>query len=101
MNATRNSISSRALTAIFTALTALIAAPAGAVPVLVPDAGGTAQMPILSDYQAETPMQIVDGLAFGDTIDIAATLEAPLLYEEIPGGILGGTKAGGGGPLFT
>jgi hypothetical protein len=99
MNPTRNSISSRALTALVAALTPLIAAPASAV--LVPDAGGTAQMPILSDYLGQTPMQISAGLPPATTIDIAATLEAPLLYEEVSGGSLGGTKSGGGGPVFT
>lgn len=89
-----------ALAAVLVSL-ALAASPSRAVPVLVPDAGGTAQMPILSDYTGETPMQIVDGLAPGDTIDIAALLKAPLLYEEIPGGSLGGTQAGGGGTLFN
>ena len=76
--------------------------PASAFPVLVPDNGfGTAQLPILSDHVAQSPMQIVDGLPVGTTIDIAALLEAPLLYEEVPGGMLGGTKSGGGGPLFN
>lgn len=89
-----------ALAAVLVSL-ALAASPSHAVPVLVPDAGGTAQMPILSDYAGETPMHIIDGLAPGDTIDIDAVLEAPLLYEEVPGGILGGTMSGGGGPLFT
>jgi hypothetical protein len=80
---------------------AFTASPSRAVPVLVPDAGGTAQMPILSDHIGGTPMQIVAGLPPATTIDIAALWKAPLLYEEIPGGTLGGTQAGGGGTLFN
>jgi hypothetical protein len=97
MNSTRNSLSNRALTALFTTVMALIAATAFAVPVLVPDNGGTAQLPILSDYTGQTPMQITAGLPPASTIDIAAVLKAPLSYEEIPGGTLGGTQAVGGG----
>jgi hypothetical protein len=91
---------SLALAASLFCLAVSLSTLAIAVPVLVPDAGGTAQMPILSDYIAQSPMQIIDGLPPATTIDIAALLKAPLLYEEVPGGILGGTKAGGGGPLF-
>jgi hypothetical protein len=82
----------------------LLAAPAGAAQVFVPDNGfGTAQVPILADYVSETPMQIIDGLG-GSTIDIDATLETPTVYSnpEQAGGSLGGTKTGGGGGgLFT
>jgi hypothetical protein len=77
-----------------------VASPLLAVPVLVPDAGGTAQLPILSDHIGQTPMQIVNGLPPASSIDIGALWKAPLLYEEVPGGSLGGTQAGGGGPLF-
>ncbi len=80
----------------------LVAAPAGAVPVIVPDNGsGTADVPILADYVGETPMQISDGFPMGSTIDIVATLETPTVYAEQAGGSLGGTMSGGGGGLFT
>jgi hypothetical protein len=80
----------------------LLAVPVGAAIVIVPDNGnGTAQIPILADYTAQTPMQIVDGLG-GDVININAVLETPTVYAEQPGGTLGGTKSGGGGGgLFT
>lgn len=75
---------------------------ASAAPVFVPDNGfGTAQMPILADYTAETPLQIIDGLDPGNSIDIATILKSPPVFGEVAGGSLGGTKAGGGtGILF-
>lgn len=82
---------------------ALIATPAHAVPVFVPDnGGGTANVPILADYIGQSPMQIINGLPVGSTIDIAAVLETPVVFAEQPGGSLAGTKSGGGGGgLFT
>jgi hypothetical protein len=69
-----------------------------AIPVIVPDNGfGTAQMPILGDYISETPLNIVDGLPMGTTVEIDAILFAPTLFDEQAGGSLGGTKSGGGG----
>jgi hypothetical protein len=82
----------------------LLTLPVSAAVVIVPDNGsGTANVPILSDYTAQTPMQIVDGLG-GDVININTVLETPTVYSnpEQAGGSLGGTKTGGGGGgLFT
>jgi len=99
---TRVGSTSRIVAVLF-CFAALLAAPAGAVQVIVPDnGGGTANVPILAAYTGQTPMQIISGLPVGSTIDIAAVLETPVVYIESPGGSLGGTKAGGGdGGLFT
>lgn len=81
---------------------AFLAAASQAANVYVPDNGsGTAVMPIQFDYPGLTPMQIIDGLPPGTTVNIAATLETPLTPSEAPGGALGGTSASGTGPLFT
>lgn len=94
---TRVASTSRFVAALFS-LAALVAAPAGAVPVFVPDnGGGTANVPILADYIGQSPMQIVNGLPFGSTIDIVAVLNAPDVYAELPNVNIGGHKAGGGG----
>jgi hypothetical protein len=104
MKRTHSSPIHRALAALLFGSAALLAVPAAAVPVFVPDNGsGTANVPILADYTAETPMQIIDGLG-GDVININAILETPTVFAnpEQPGGVLGGTTtAGGGGGLFT
>jgi hypothetical protein len=80
----------------------LLTLPVSAAVVIVPDNGnGTAQMPILADYNSQTPMQMVNGV-IGGTININAVLETPTVYAEQPGGTLGGTKsAGGGSGMFT
>jgi hypothetical protein len=76
---------------------------ARAVPLVVPNAGGTAAMPILGDYVTQSQMAIINGLPLGSTVQIDATLETPVVFAETapPDGILGGTKAAGGGSLFT
>lgn len=98
----RVAITSRFVAPLF-CFAALLAAPAAAAPVFVPDnGGGTANVPILADYTGETQMQIIDGLPVGSTINIDAVLETPVVYIEAPGGSLLGTKSGGGdGGLFT
>jgi hypothetical protein len=99
---TRVASTSRFIAPLF-CFAVLLAAPAWAVPVFVPDnGGGTANVPILADYVGQTPMQIIAGLPLGSTIDIDAVLETPVVYIEAAGGSLGGTKSGGGdGGLFT
>lgn len=85
-------------TALFFCCVVLAAAPATAVPVIVPDNGsGTARVPILADYQGQVPMVIDQGPPPGSTISINAVLETPTVYAEQPGGSLGGTMSGGGG----
>lgn len=81
----------------------LAASVTNAVPVFVPDNGsGTARVPIMADYVAQTPMVIDAGLPLGTTIQITAVLKTPVVYAEQPGGSLGGTKSGGGGAgLFS
>lgn len=74
---------------------------AQASPLIVADVGGTASMPIQGPYTGLTPMKIIDGLPMGTVVNIAATLNAPVVSAEQPGGTLGGTRAAGGGGLFT
>jgi hypothetical protein len=61
----------------------------------VPDNGfGTANMPILLPYYGLSPMNIVDGLPVGTTINIDAVLTSPVATIEAAGGTLGGNKSG-------
>lgn len=72
---------------------------ASAAVVIVPDNGsGTAQMPIQAAYPSLNPMVMSNGLP--SQININAVWLAPTVSAEQPGGGLGGTKSGGGGPLM-
>lgn len=65
---------------------------------LVADNGfGTGRMPLDADYNTETPLQIVNGLSGGSTIQIDGVFKAPTSSAEIasPVGILGGSRSGG------
>lgn len=69
-------------------------------PVLVPDVGGTAEMPIQAPYPSIGQMIISAGLPPASQINIDAVWLAPTVSAEQAGGSLGGTHAGGGGPLM-
>ncbi len=79
-----------------------LTAAAPAATVLVPDNGmGTGHMPALAAYNSIQDWQVINGLPFGSTLDIQATLQAPLLSIEGPGGLLGGTTGNGSGLNLT
>ena len=62
--------------------------------VVVADNGaGTAYMPIHAPYKQESPMQIIDGLPAGTTIQLPGQMIAPLATAEQAGGSLGGTQS--------
>lgn len=87
--------------AFLAALALGLAAPATAVQVILPDnGGGTVNLPLAGAYQGTTPMQILDGLPPGSTIQIAATIPQPILGYEQAGGSLAGTQAGYGGAML-
>jgi hypothetical protein len=71
-----------------------------ALPVLVPDNGGTAEMPIQAPYPSIGQMVILNGLPAATQINIDAVWLAPAVSVEQVGGTLGGTQAAGGGPLM-
>jgi hypothetical protein len=71
-----------------------------AVQVLVPDNGGTAEMPIQAAYPSLSPMIMDAGLPAGSQININALWLTPTVSVEQAGGSLGGTQAAGGGPLM-
>lgn len=67
----------------------------------VPDNGtGTADMPLHLDYDAVSPMYIIDGLPAGTNLTIDAVQTAPTSTVEQLGGTLGGTQAAGIGSGF-
>lgn len=70
------------------------------VQVLVPDNGGTAEMPIQAAYPSLAPMIMDSGFPAGSQININALWLAPTVSAEQAGGSLGGTRAAGGGPLM-
>jgi hypothetical protein len=71
-----------------------------ATPVLVPDNGGTAEMPIQAAYPSLSPMIMDAGFPVGSQININALWLAPTTSAEQAGGSLGGNKSLGGGPLM-
>jgi hypothetical protein len=71
-----------------------------ALPVLVPDNGGTAEMPIQAPYPSIGQMVILNGLPPATQINIDAVWLVPTVSVEQVGGTLGGTQAAGGGPLM-
>jgi hypothetical protein len=78
----------------------LLSSVAPAAQVLVPDVGGTAQMPIQAPYPSLTPLVISAGLPAGSQINIDAIWLTPTVSVEQAGGTLGGTQSAGGGPLM-
>jgi hypothetical protein len=71
-----------------------------ALPVLVPDNGGTAEMPIQAPYPSIGQMVILNGLPPATQINIDAVWLVPTVSAEQAGGTLAGTQAAGGGPLM-
>jgi hypothetical protein len=88
-------------TAFHAALALGLVASVRSAPVILPDnGGGTVNLPLAAAYQATTPMQILDGLPPGSSIQITATIPQPVLGYEQSGGSLGGTQAGYGGAMM-
>ena len=88
--------------AVLLVASAFVFIDSGVARAVVPDNGsGTAALPIRSDYIAQTPMHIANGLPAGSSNDNDAVLPSPVAAAEQVGGTLGGTRSGGGGPLFT
>jgi hypothetical protein len=81
-------------------LVILLSTVATATQVLVPDNGGTAQMPIQAAYPSLTPLVISAGLPPASQINIDAIWLTPAVSVEQVGGTLGGTQSAGGGPLM-
>ena len=91
------------LTALTGLLIALHSVPAFGT-TLVPDNGsGTADEPLRAAYASQpgSPLQILNGLAPGTTLDSDAVLSAPLSGSEAAGGSLSGTTASGNGMTIS